>query len=335
MPLYCELEEGLFTKEIQLLKVATIQCESRNGEPLENLKRAGALVEQAVNLGAKLLLCAEFLATGYAYENSIWKAAEPSNGITVNWLRRLAASHSIYIGATFLELSDGNFYNTFVLFGPEGTEMGRVRKTRLPFFEPYFYKPGTNTHILKTPLGNIGIGICYENHLRSLVEEFSEGEIDLILMPHSAPDFSHLPFVAESIADSLKEIAPHYAKLFGVPVLMTNKVGVVQTTVPFMPYYKSRLRFPGWSTICDANGKVVNRLGSDAGVGVVEISLYGKRANPKPSNRKGKWALPLGMAAELGAPFSSFMEFIGRLTYRLSLRRRLAAKRVNEIAALT
>jgi len=85
------------------LRVAAVQVESRNGDIAGNLARAEDPVRRAAAAGARLVLLPEFLPTGYIFEDSIWEAAEPPEGETVQWLNSLSSELGIYLGTTFLE----------------------------------------------------------------------------------------------------------------------------------------------------------------------------------------------------------------------------------------
>src|SRR5262249_37880969 len=123
---------------IRTLRVAGIQVESRNRDVHGNLRRAEVLVAVAAGRGAELVLCPEFLAPGYVYDPSLWDLAEPRGGPTEFWLARMARQHRLYIGASYLEASGDDFYNTFTLMRPDGAAAGRVRKESLPGFEAWF-----------------------------------------------------------------------------------------------------------------------------------------------------------------------------------------------------
>ena len=58
------------------LRVAAVQTVSRDGDPDGNLARAERLVRVAREKGADLVVCPEFLAAGYVYDESIWKLGE-------------------------------------------------------------------------------------------------------------------------------------------------------------------------------------------------------------------------------------------------------------------
>ncbi len=93
------------------LVVAAVQPESFDDDPLGNLDRAAALVWEAVKRGAKLVLCPELLATGNRVDYRLWRYAEAFDGPTVEWLREMATSHRILVGASFLEAVGGHFLN--------------------------------------------------------------------------------------------------------------------------------------------------------------------------------------------------------------------------------
>ncbi|MDQ9171391.1 nitrilase-related carbon-nitrogen hydrolase [Oxalobacteraceae bacterium R-40] len=62
--------------------------------------------------------------------------------------------------STFVESGGLDFYNTFVLSGPNGTLLGQVRKNPPCSTESYYFKAGSDEHFIDTDLGRIGIGIC-------------------------------------------------------------------------------------------------------------------------------------------------------------------------------
>ena len=104
------------------LRVAAVQVESRDFDVLGNLRRAESLVADAGERGAELVLCPELMAAGYIYDAALWDAAEPRGGPTEAWLARMARRHGIYIGASYLEASGDDFFNTFTL------EAGRLAR---------------------------------------------------------------------------------------------------------------------------------------------------------------------------------------------------------------
>ena len=165
---------------IRTLKVAGVQVESRYLDVQGNLRRAEVLVAVAAERGAELVLCPEFLAPGYVYDSSIWDVAEPHDGPPEAWLTRMARKYRLYIGASYLEASGDDFFNTFTLMKPDGTVSGRVRKQSLPGFEGWFFNSCSGPKLIETEFGRVGIGICWDNNTSRFMREMNQQQIDLL-----------------------------------------------------------------------------------------------------------------------------------------------------------
>jgi N-carbamoylputrescine amidase len=316
------------------LRVAAIQVSSLNGAIERNLANAEPFVAEAAARGARLLLCFEFLAAGYVYEESIWESGEPAGGATESWLARQARAHGVFIGASFLEAEGEHFHNTFSLFAPDGALVGRVRKHSLPFYEGWFFTPCSRPRILDTPLGRLAVGICNDNQTASFLREVLDHRPDLILMPHSAPTPELGPASAlfrAAYERQLREVAPRFAAALGVPVLMTNKVSLEpsRTRLPLLPLVKVRWRFRGHSTICDADGQRLGYLEDAQGVLVadVEIDPARRRREPLPAPR-GYWSFAPAFAPLAMGKLLLGFEAAGKRAYRRSRKRAEMARRI-------
>src|SRR5258707_895603 len=104
------------------LGVAAVQMQSANGLLAANLERATVFVEQAARQGAQLVLLPEFMSAGYAWTEALWDAAEGKVGPTVTWLRETSERLRLWLGTSYLEAENDDFYNTFVLTAPDGSE---------------------------------------------------------------------------------------------------------------------------------------------------------------------------------------------------------------------
>jgi predicted amidohydrolase len=127
-------------KERRRVVAACVQMKNRNRMPEVNLSKAEQLVNDAASEGAEIVVLPEYMRAGWIMSEEFWQYAEPSqNGPTQLLLSRLAKKHNLYLGCTFLEATvEGHFFNTFVLHGPSGDELGRFRKRHAQFLEPYF-----------------------------------------------------------------------------------------------------------------------------------------------------------------------------------------------------
>jgi len=311
------------------LRVAAVQVPSDNGQSEKNLARAEARVAEAAALGGKLVLCPEFLAAGYVYEESIWDSAEPRGGLTETWLSDLAARHRIHVGASYLEVDGDDFFNTFALAAPDGSIAGRVRKESLPVFEGWFFRSCQQPKLIETELGRIAVGICMDNHTRRFFERMQTYDADLLLMPHSAPCG---PFGAGLMRQALTSVAPFYARAFGVPTVLANKAETrARTALPGMFGASTRFDFPGLSALCDSDGSNVARLDDRAGVIVGDVTLDRARKRVPETPRHFFFADPQKSAPHLvGAAFMT-MEVLGKRAYTRNARRVQAAHRTRSV----
>ena len=276
------------------LTVATVQVACKLGDREGNLAKSKKYVEQAAQKNAKLVLLPEMMPGGYTLNEEIWETAEPFDGPSTQWMRELSKRLELYLGTSFLEADGENFYNTFVLTGPEGEIVARVRKCPPASFEAYFFTKGTDPHWFDTPIGRIGIGICFENALYERYAELHQAEIDLFLRPFSGASFEAKFPVRQRDADilnaALRDGTAETAKLMGIPVVMANKVGRLVSTLPagFPP---QDIEFPGFSAIADSDGALLGQLGpGEEGVVVGTVHLMPERKKKELVPRKfGRW----------------------------------------------
>jgi N-carbamoylputrescine amidase len=302
----------------KVVRVAVAQVESKNGLVEVNLKHATTFVERAAREGAKLILLPELMPAGYIFTPAMWEGAEPSDGMTVQWLKENSRRFEIWLGTSFLEADGEDFFNTFVLATPDGNEAGRVRKQTPACFEAYFTKGGKGPHVIETELGKIGVGICYENQLSYIPRIMFEHSADLLLMPHSYPAIGQMFF-------RLRGLAEQYARLLGIPSLVSNKYGEWHSPYPGIPFYVADSRFPGLSTIADSDGSVKAQLGDEENVIVADVLLEPGRKITKAPKCHGRWAWE--------GPWLRnsclVIEAIGQLWYALSLERKRKARLIS------
>lgn len=307
------------------LRVAAVQVESRDGRTEENLARAAALVADAAGQGAELVLCPEFLAAGYVYDESIWHSAEPRGGATEQFLSRLAREHSIHIGATYLEADGDDFYNTFALAAPGGSIVGRVRKESLPAFEGWYFKSCTLPKSIDTALGRLGVGICQDNHTARFLRHMAEEAPDLILMPHSAPC---VPFADGLMREVLREAGPFYARALGVPVVLVNKARTrSHSPIPGVPRLRVPFTFPGLSSITDCDARVLAQLPDHEGVIASDVTLD-PALKRRPDVPGGYWSRRPRRLPRIAGAFLVVMERLGKRAYARNPARPRAARAV-------
>ena len=196
----------------------------------------------------------------------------------------------LWLGTSFLEADGEHFYNTFVLTAPDGSEAGRVRKQTSALVEAFFVRGYAGSHVIECALGRVGVGICYENYQSYLPQEMSLRSVDLMLMPHSAPDFGEmLPVFKGSAAvfqKELREVAAYYATTLGIPTVMSNKCGAWDSGLPG----QLPTGFLGSSAIADSDGTVKVQLGREEQLIVADVKLDRARKVTRQPPRYGRWS---------------------------------------------
>ena len=277
--------------DLRRLRVAAIQVPSRLGAIEENLARAERMAVDAAAQGAALILFHELMPSGYAWDTRAWMGAEPSNGATSRWLAAIAQRLGAWVGTSFLEAADGDFWNTFVLVSPYGQEAGRVRKEFPAMFEARTFRGDPGSHVIETSLGRIGVGICFDAHTASVARRFAAADVELVLAPHcycvpartsrtvSAKDI-------ERLRSNIAGLAPLLAGALGVPVITTNRVG------PWDADRGSPYVFVGQATIADSSGAVAARLGDAEGIAIGDVTLDPARRTRTPPRAYSRWVYP-------------------------------------------
>ena len=225
------------------------------GDRDPNLQKAGKLVEEAVQAGAKLIVLPELFNTGYRVEERDVELAEPIPGPTVEWMQQLARTHGVYLVAAILEqgLSKGLVYDTAVLVGPEGL-LGTYRKTHLWDVESVRFTKGEEFPVFQTDFGTIGLQICYEVGFPEGARVLTLKGADIILYPSA---FGKAREYAWKIATRSRALEN------GAFVIAANRTGTE----------KEVTEFGGGSCIVNPWGEVLAEASADDEVIVQEIDL--------------------------------------------------------------
>lgn len=175
------------------LRVAAVQINTQH-DKAANLKRAGELIDEAASYGARLVALPEYVA--YLGPKEDHEAvAEDIPGPTSEFFGELARRHAIYIlGGSIHEKSPdpGKFYNTSVLFGPDGNIIARYRKIHLFDVETpngVRYREsdqvGRGREIVTYRAGGrvVGAAICYDLRFAELFRALRDRGAEIIVLP--------------------------------------------------------------------------------------------------------------------------------------------------------
>ena len=315
-------------QRVSTIKLGAVQVQSQPGKVEANLTHATGLIEQAAREGATVVVLPELFATGYVPNPTVWDFAESQDGKTTAWLAATAKRLSIYVGAGTVETDGSDFFNVFVLAGPNGEIAGRAYKTNA---EANVFKRGRNEHAIETAIGRIGVGICADNQFVAQLEQMHDQDVDLILMPHAWPTASTAAgLVSEKdVVDQQRrmiELPALYGRALGVPVVFVNQVGQLLPIGGILGRLMDpkiwRLR--GQSRIVDGDGTELGRLGDQEGVLVVSALLDPARKHYQPQPSYDGWLQRgAGPARTVFIPLDIWM---GKRSYSRSAERKRKAQ---------
>lgn len=230
----------------------------------ENLRRAQAALEQAARQGAQLAMLPEMF--NCPYENPCFPVyGEPAGGETWQFLSRMARELGLYLaGGSVPELEGGKVYNTCYFFSPEGEELARHRKVHLfdidvpggqRFKESDTLTAGDQITVVDTPLGKIGLAICFDIRFSELFRVMGARGAQIILVPAAfnmttGPVHWDLAFRSRAVDNQLFVAGCSPAR---------------DTGASYVAY--------GHSLVCNPWGTVVARLDEKAGVQVAQLDL--------------------------------------------------------------
>lgn len=309
------------------IKVATVQMNSLNNDYEGNLSRAEGHINDAVDKEAKVILLPELALVGYEYTDNIWKMAEPLKGRTYTWLKGLCKKHDVYIGTCIFETNEGDFYDTFILVGPEKDALWVHRKIEPAGYEAYFFKgAGINTNIFDTRIGRIGVAICFDSAKTHTISSLISARPEILLIPYSCPNWpSYLPKKdRECWVEVFMNTPEVYAQILHVPVVSSNKIGRFVSPIPGMKGLKIDVDFISRSAITDQDGNLVSCISNEEGMLVEEVELgkplISARTNIMP---RGRWFLPYSTGIKLVMDTSMKL---GVIRYRWSKKRKMACQ---------
>jgi predicted amidohydrolase len=205
------------------IKLALAQISSQRENKKENLRKIEELTRQARQQGADLVIFPEMCLTGYVVRDQLYGLAETIPGPTTNRVEALARQTGTYIVFGMPETSEktkATMYNSAVFVGPEGL-IGKYRKRYLPthsvFEEKRYFRPGYQTAAFDTPIGKIGLCICYDLFFPEVTRLIRLAGAQLIVCISASPSVRRSYFETLTAARALENTAYlAYVNLVGI-----------------------------------------------------------------------------------------------------------------------
>jgi predicted amidohydrolase len=233
------------------LRVAAVQLNSQEDKP-RNVARALELIERATRAGAELVALPEY--TTYLGRRGGYEAnAEPIPGPTSEAFAEAARRHAVHLLAgSMLERSDepGRYFNTSLLFDPQGRQLASYRKIHLfdadlgpgapAYRESATILPGEQ--IVSAPVADhlVGLSICYDLRFPELYRQLALDGAELIFVPAA--------FTAQTGRDHWELLLRARAVENGVFIVAPAQFG---TSPPNQAWFGHAMLVDPWGTVLD------------------------------------------------------------------------------------
>ena len=251
----------------------------------ENLDKAEKWIVEAVKRGAQLAVLPENFALMGEHERDKFRIAEmlPGNGPILTRMSDLARREKIalVLGGMAERVSDEKVYNSCVYLTADGAVGAVYRKIHLfdveigdgaTYQESKTVAPGTVPGWVDSPLGKVGLSVCYDVRFPELYRQLATQGARILVVP---------------AAFTQKTGLAHWHVLLRARAIENLCYVIAAAQVGSHP--RGRVTF-GHSLICDPWGEVLAEAGDQEGVIVAEIDLVRqdefRRALPSLGHRR-------------------------------------------------
>lgn len=238
------------------MKLALAQIDVAFGDVPRNVATISRQARDAVRRGAQLVVFPECALTGYAFDSleEARRVAIDVPGPVVSELEKLCASSGLHMIVGLIERAAERCFNTALLIGPGGVAL-KYRKLHLPFLGcDRFATPGDlPLGVATTPLGRIGLSICYDGSFPESARVLKLHGAQLIVLPTNWPEQATVSRVHQSTMRAFENHVNYAA---------CNRIG-----------REGGFKFPGGSQIVDFSGEVLAQGGEDEELLVAQLDL--------------------------------------------------------------
>jgi predicted amidohydrolase len=166
------------------VRLAAVHYRPTGKSPGENCREYEPLIAEAARQKADLVVLGETIPLVGARRPKYEDIAEPIPGPSTEYFSSLAKRYHLHIVAGLYERAGHLIYNVAVLLGPDGTLLGKYRKTCLPRSEAAAgIAPGEDYPVFETKFGRVGMMICYDGFFPEVARELANRGAEVIAWP--------------------------------------------------------------------------------------------------------------------------------------------------------
>lgn len=242
---------------MQPITIGLVQV-AYNGNQNDMIDQYRNLIPQAVEAGAQVVGLPEFSllpyfpgtrsADGFQYAEII------GEGISSRFFSEVAKQHGIYLIGSQFEQDSNHYYDTAVIYSPDGQLVGRTRKVHIPsgdgYHETDFFGGWHEFPVWNLDAIQLAAPTCYDQWFPELARIYGLNGAELIFYPTAIGSEPTDPDMDSS--EMWLTIQRSHAIANGVFVAAANRVG-----------HENAVTFYGSSFICDPMGNVLAQAGRD------------------------------------------------------------------------
>ena len=258
------------------LTVAGLQWPLARTQAADNIAAVVALVEEAADRGAQLVLPPELFAGDYfcrEEDEALFARARPlAEDPSVAAMQEVAARRRVAVPTSFFERDGHHYYNTLAMIGPGGAIMGPYRKSHIPdgpgYEEKYYFRPGNDGFkVWDVPArggtARIGVGICWDQWYPECARAMALEGAEVLLYPTA---IGSEPYDADFDTSRIwRRVMVGHAVANCMPVASANRIGHEGPADRPQAFY-------GHSFVCDHWGDMKAEYGRDE-TGVLTATL--------------------------------------------------------------
>lgn len=243
------------------VRVAVAQMDCVLGDVDANLAHIEGLVTRAVHdEQAQLVILPECATTGYFVGDRARSLATTADGPVVGRLATLSAAVGAHVAVGLIEVDGDDLYDCLALFGPHEGLLAMYRKVHLFAGERGMFRAGETPCLVDTPLGRLGLTVCYDLMFPEYIRGLVLGGAELIV---NGTDWITDPWQVGMgwTGESVRGLARTRALENGVHVAMAARVGE-----------EAGFTSVGHSTIAGPTGALLAALGDGEAIGVAQVT---------------------------------------------------------------
>lgn len=171
------------------MKLAILQFDPTKDNFENNAARAKATVLSMKPVD--LIILPELWAIGFMNFDNFKSSAQKIDGPLVKSFQKIAKEKNIDIFmGSFVEESEGHFYNTSVYINKSGVILNHYRKIHLFTYksrEAEILSPGTKTSVFNSDFGSIGLATCYDLRFPEMFRLLQTKGASIFIVPAAWP----------------------------------------------------------------------------------------------------------------------------------------------------